>query len=116
MALLTGASGLHISMAACTANPMTLSPPYIVCAANRRPDGLIIAGARHWDSVMRATVRALDTSPDYGAYDQGFIDQHGKWYTRTEAWAIAQANGQIKRRVGGDTADGGTLYSEALYP
>lgn len=99
---------------------MSLSPPYIVCAANRHRDsGLIIAGARHWDPVMRGMVNRLSSSsglkPDWGAYDQGFIDQHGKWYTRTEAWVVAQANGQVKRRVGGDTADGGTLYSESIY-
>lgn len=103
---------------------MSLSPPIIVCAANRhQATGLIICGARHWDSVMRATIRyslsrlsyRLFGAPSKGRWDQGFIDQHGKWYTRTEAWVVAQANGQVKRRVGGDTADGGTLFSESLY-
>jgi hypothetical protein len=47
--------------------------------------------------------------------DQGFIDQFGKYYTRTEAWKIAEAMGQIRYRCGGDTANGGTLYSENLY-
>lgn len=97
---------------------MSLSPPIIVCAANRHQfSGLIVAGARHFDPVMRAVIKALahHASPDWVNWDEGFIDQHGKWYTRTEAWVVAQANGQIKRRVGGDAADGGTLFSESLY-
>lgn len=44
--------------------------------------------------------------------EQGFIDQHGNFYSREEAWKIAQANGQIIRRVGGDE---GRLFSENLY-
>lgn len=99
---------------------MSLSSPIIVCAANRHRDtGLVICGARHWDPVMRATLERLHPLEVYARswtkWDQGFIDQHGQWYTRTEAWVVAQANGQIRRRVGGDTADGGTLYSENLY-
>lgn len=89
-----------------------LSPPYIVCAANRHESGLIICGARHFDPIMRAVLTHLALGK---GCDQGFIDQHGKWYTRTEAWVVAMANGQVKRRVGGDTKDGGTLFSESLY-
>lgn len=102
---------------------MSLSSPIIVCAANRHHDtGLIVCGARHYDSVMRRVINSLTPDrlldrlrPSVRTWDQGFIDQHGQWYTRTEAWVIAQANGQVKRRVGGDTADGGTLYSESIY-
>lgn len=46
---------------------------------------------------------------------QGFVDQRGVFLTRTEAWSIALAAGQIIRRVGGNDTDGGTLYSENLY-
>lgn len=49
------------------------------------------------------------------AHEQGFIDQHGAFMSRREAWEVAEAAGQIIRRVGGDEADGGTLYSENLY-
>ncbi|CAE6710389.1 hypothetical protein [Candidatus Nitrotoga fabula] len=54
---------------------------------------------------------------EYGdiKFEQGFIDQHGVFMTRTEAWHVAQASGQILRRCGGDDANGGTLYSENLY-
>lgn len=46
---------------------------------------------------------------------QGFIDQRGTFMTREEAWKVAVESGQIKRRVGGDERNGGTLYSENLY-
>lgn len=48
---------------------------------------------------------------------QGFIDQFNNFYTRKEAWIIAETNGQIIRRVGGDMSlDGeGKLFSENLY-
>ena len=96
------------------AKPFKLSPPRIVCAANRyyvfgRP--LVIPSARHLDMRMRELVMSLGLtgSPDE---EQGFIDQHGRFYTREEAWPIAFANGQVVRRVGGDE---GRLYSENLY-
>ena len=47
--------------------------------------------------------------------EQGFIDSWGVFYNRQDAWKIAEENNQIIRRVGGDTKDGGTLYSENLY-
>lgn len=47
--------------------------------------------------------------------EAGFVDNFGNFLTRTEAWKVAEAAGQILYRVGGDTANGGTLYSENLY-
>jgi hypothetical protein len=82
----------------------------IVCAANRkRFTGEIVLGIRHWDAFMHK----LDTEGD--PVDQGFIDNRGAFLSRIEAWAVAETAGQIIRRVGGDTAFGGTLYSENLY-
>lgn len=92
----------------------------IVCAANRYEiDGeiFLIIGARHFDSLMIAQIQRLpkqDKLPK-STECQGFIDQRGNFLTRTEAWKIAEQNGQIIRRVGGDSIDGGTLYSENLY-
>lgn len=43
---------------------------------------------------------------------QGFIDQHGNFYDRQQAWVIAEGNGQIIRYNDGCE---GTLYSENLY-
>ena len=39
----------------------------------------------------------------------------GKFYTRQEAWRLAQETQQIRHRVSGDEAHGGTLFSENLY-
>lgn len=97
-----------------------LSPPRIVCAANRytvhlgRCDGkVVIPSARHNDPMMHAIknhmpMRLLNE-------EQGFIDQHGRFYTRLEAWPIAEANGQIRRNCGGDGPHRYGLFSENLY-
>ena len=84
----------------------------VVCAANRNPKTQdMILGARHFDSLMREAAGARMS----GYTEQGFIDQRGVFMSRTEAWSVAAAAGQIIRRCGGDDADGGTLYSENLY-
>jgi len=82
----------------------------IVCAANRkRFTGEVVLGIRHWDAFMHK----LHTEGD--PVDQGFIDNKGAFLSRTDAWKVAEAAGQIIRRVGGDDSNGGTLYSENLY-
>ena len=88
--------------------------PRIVCSANKFENGPMLVGARHWDQHMHVQANYMGvkgTEP----HEQGFVDQFGKFYSRTEAWKIAEANGQIIRRCGGDTSDGGTLWSENLY-
>ncbi len=87
----------------------------IVCAANKYPSGRIVLGVRHFDSLMHSVLRDSDfISP--GRFEvQGFVDNKGEFLTRTEAWQVALEAGQIMRRCGGDTAEGGTLYSENLY-
>lgn len=88
----------------------------IVCAANKHiPTGHILLGVRHCDEHMRLHRDQLQDKGLNSEYEQGFVDKFGNFHTRTEAWHIAVAAKQIKRRVGGDTADGGTLYSENLY-
>lgn len=81
----------------------------IVCAANRRPGIALVLGIRHCDALMHM-------HPMYGGrMDQGFIDNRGEFLTRIQAWQVAMDAGQIIRRVGGDDANGGTLFSENLY-
>lgn len=46
---------------------------------------------------------------------QGFLTSKYRFVDRIEAWKIAVEQNQIVRRVGNDTEDGGTLYSENLY-
>lgn len=100
--------------------------PRIVCAANRCDiTNEIVIGIRHYDAAMRSQITNLqiiteETNsfadlPFVENVTQGFIDQFGNFYNRQEAWKIADQNGQILRRVGGDSANGGTLYSENLY-
>lgn len=104
----------------------------IVCAAMRIDIGvekIIIPSPRHLDKTARELAKsviphmllknsALVESELHlllHESDQGFIDKHGEFHSRTEAWTIAFDAGQIFRRVGGDETDGGTLYSENLY-
>lgn len=98
---------------------MTISEPRIVCSAVKNRDGQMAIGPRHMDKIMRDTIRGFNDVVSVRDWsegsEQGFIDQFGKYYSRTEAWKIAEAAGQILRRCGGDTANGGTLYSENLY-
>ena len=104
---------------------------YVVCAAiaatadyvctKKEPvtTGHIAIAPRHGDpSIEIELTRWLQSIPDKVANikrTQGFIDQNGIFMTRTEAWQVALAAGQIRYRCGGDTANGGTLYSENLY-
>lgn len=95
----------------------------IVCAATRfinindQSKSYTLIGARHMDDWMREQIArsAAASNDDTHKIVQGFIDQRGNFYTRTEAWKVALAEGQIIRRCGGDATDGGTLYSENLY-
>lgn len=102
----------------------------VVAAANRhKPSGLIIAGARHFDKVMRAQIFAIQgfdktaaalgiwngmsSSIDWKDLDQGFIDNYGDFLTREEAWYLADHNNQIINQ--GLYGRIGYLYSENLY-
>ena len=87
----------------------------IVCAAMRdTKTGKVICSVRHWDELSRQRFNSQEEAMDFDD-EQGFVDNKYQFLTRTEAWKVAEAAGQIKRRCGGDTTDGGTLYSENLY-
>lgn len=91
------------------------SPSRIVCAANRWQDGTIIIGIRHYCPIMRENIKNFEASHGYELgknCEQGFIDQHGKFFNREMALRIAQQNNQIFRRCGGDETK---LFSENLY-
>lgn len=92
---------------------MTNKRQVVVCAAIKDHNGTVVCSPRHFDSVMRDTVDAV-TQYDTGnrKWEQGFVDQHGKFLTREEAWGIALHAGQIINRVDGD---GEKLFSENLY-
>ena len=84
----------------------------IVCAAVRNREGDIICGPRHYDDIMRNQIRRAGGIEKWRNFDQGFVDQFCNFYTRKEAFRLAEKNGQIKSRCGGDD---GTLFSENLY-
>lgn len=90
----------------------------VVCAAIKFGP-IVIVGVRHFDSLMHSMLRKLSINP-MREHVQGFVDNQGSFLTREEAWLVAEAQGQIIRRVGGDeTIEGdvktGHLYSENLY-
>lgn len=90
------------------------SGAWLVCAAVKYPCGFIAVGPRHFDPIMRA-VTPISVKESHGKAVQGFIDQRGKFYDRHEAWTLAQVNGQVRFRCGGDEINGGMLFSENLY-
>lgn len=93
--------------------PMTRPPQRVVCAAARNAHGDIVCAPRHYDATMRAQMDAApERWPRGGHPEQGFVDQFGTFLTREEAWVIAEREGQIHRRCGGDGAE---LFSENLY-
>lgn len=83
----------------------------IVCAANKLPNGVILCGARHWDTIMCAQADAMGVRG--GDEEQGFINQFGEFRTREEAMQIVLKNGQ---RFDIDMNGGDKyLFSEGLY-
>jgi hypothetical protein len=106
-------------------NAYSFKPRVVVCAAIRNKAGRIIAGARHYDSVMRpwfvrqpnwferVVLRKLVIrAKAWYSCEQGFIDQFGVFMDRQEAYKVAEAAGQVKY---GPEHSKGTLYSEDLY-
>lgn len=88
----------------------------LVCAANRYKD-LIFTGVRHSCPIMttsQAMFGGLDVLHEYanGDNEQGFIDQYGTFYNRSEALALAKSNGQL---LYPDNVTLTELFSEGLY-
>ena len=84
----------------------------IVSAAMLMQDGLIVPGVRHFSMDMRAVLhRIYGDSYHLKVKQQGFIDTHGNFLGREEAWERASQTGQILR----DCGTTGELYSENLY-
>jgi len=94
-------------------NPKTENKEQIVvCAACKSSKGTIVAGARHCDSVMRPIMFPdHKRTGEWSDFIQGFIDQHGTFLTREEAYVIAKKNNQIRHPEIGENV----LYSEHLY-
>lgn len=87
----------------------------VVCAACLFDKGVVL-GARHFDTRMHEACKDLYGSERYANLVdvQGFVDNHGLFMDRKEAWIVAEAAGQILYPdIGGGST--GTLYSEHLY-
>ena len=85
--------------------------PVIVCAANRDEAGHIICGARHWGRSMRQQAKLVGKR----VWEQGFIDQYERFYTREEAWLLVQSNGQPFDSARNGDSESTILFSEGLY-
>ena len=98
---------------------MDRSKRRVVCACIRAADGELLLGIRHYSRDMR---RQIDSRPDGNKFklrfgeDQGFVDQHGKFLSRTEAYQIAVDTERLTfPEACEDGPDGPKLYSEGLY-
>ena len=89
----------------------------VVCAALRIKSGefagTLVLGPRHFDATMRAALAhwCLEPGAAHGA-EQGFIDQHGVFMDRREAFDVAVAAGQLLHNPSSDAT---MLVSEDLY-
>lgn len=96
----------------------------VVCAAIRAADGSLLLGIRHYSGDM---VRQMTQRVDGRKFenrldeDQGFVDQHGVFMDRFEAYRVAlDAEQIINPNLCGFGIDGtgvaaAKLYSEGLY-
>jgi hypothetical protein len=91
----------------------------VVCAAIRAADGSLVLGVRHYSPDMHAQIAARHDGIKFKHRhdsDQGFVDQHGVYMSREEAYLVAAAADQITYPAGcGLGLDGPKLYSEGLY-
>lgn len=91
----------------------------VVCAAIRAADGEVLLGVRHYSADMHTQIRARSDGAKFAhrhEEDQGFVDQHGVFMGREEAYSVARDAGQIVRPDAcGNGLNGMKLYSEGLY-
>lgn len=97
----------------------TDKPRRVVCAAIRAADGDVLLGIRHYSADM---LRQIEQRRDGEKFkhrldeDQGFVDQHGVFVSRVEAYDIASFVGQlVYSEACGIGVYGPKLYSEGLY-
>lgn len=75
-------------------------------------NGDIVTGIRHFSPDMRDVMRKIYGPGEYYRLvkEQGFVDQHGTFMSRNEAYDVALAAGQISNEL-----PRGPLFSEELY-
>lgn len=91
----------------------------VACAAIRAADGTVLLGIRHYSADMHEQIAQRRDGNKFchrHDEDQGFVDQHGIYMTREEAYTVARLAGQITDPLAcGEGLDGPKLYSEGLY-
>lgn len=96
----------------------------VVCAAIRAADGDLLLGIRHYSQDMHRQIRMREDGDKFVHRlddDQGFVDQHGVFMNRHEAYSVARDAGQIVypdkcgQAPDWPGLDGMKLYSEGLY-
>lgn len=83
----------------------------VVCAACINSEGKVIPSVRHGDELMYNVVSEEEVLRFH--WMQGFVTNRFSFVTRKEAWAIAERQGQIRKKLPCDDAK--RLYSENLY-
>ncbi len=90
----------------------------IVCSAVRAEDGSVLIGIRHYSADMHEQIAARADGEKFRhrpGRDNGFVDQHGKFLTRAEAYQVAYYAKQIVRTTPFAFYEPPLLDSEALY-
>ena len=89
----------------------------IVCAAVRDPKTMIVyPSVRHGDEIFWIIMddkNPSNTDADCSHFTQGFLTNKQRFVNRSEAWEIAEREGQIRFELPCD--DKRQLYSENLY-
>lgn len=85
----------------------------VVCAAVLYPGFPVILGIRHYDMIMVEQISLMKIPEELQPNAvQGFVDNHGNFLTREEAYVLAMEQSQIYRPLPYQTT---LLYSEMLY-
>lgn len=95
--------------------------PWMVCAACRYEnpktgETYLFTGPRHWDHVMLGQYNLAKFGDDIhpALFDEGFVDQWGRFYQREDALKAVKASGQPFNPERNGNPDC-MLFSEGLY-
>lgn len=71
-----------------------MSIKLVASAVRRNSDGKLWTGLRHGHCIPQA-FKETGEPVQRPKYEQGFVDEEGKFYDRKEAFIIAKENGQM---------------------
>lgn len=96
-------------------DPTEHLPEVIICAANRDPDSnKIYISMRHGDELFWQQIDDEYKDPNKCCqhFEEGFYTNYRRFVNRKEAYIMALANNQIRRKC---PTGSNLLYSEMLY-